>query len=519
MKSICTLLLLLCFSHSFSQWTRVKQLPASNIFTLFHVGNTLYAGGTNLIYVSKNKGQKWDSTTAIPGLSSVSSIIDNIIIYKSELYASAHGKGVFKSIDGGKNWRSINAGIPKRVNVTDLCKFKGNLYAATEGSFGDPVYKLDSIGRISWVSFNKGLSGISSNMTSIIGTSNTLIAGANINGLYDYLPPKSTTWEERFFTNPPITGEGVADIVTGHDTLFLAGKTGLFYTSTDKGLTWNFFGNRLVTGATFLANAKQAIISSRYIFNGSSNTTLFYYIKKDSLQTPFVNFSTVTNHFTWKIDILGDKLWDASDHGLFFMPLSDLPGITAADDSDPIILPVHFESVNAVCEASKVVVKWKIVQQPNSSYYTIERSVDGINWTIIGENSAVQNNSTNSGYSFTDYKPVQNGLYRIAEHDADDTIQYSNVVYSSCITTDVFSTFPNPVHDNLFINITANSKSTALIEIFDKNAVLVKLQNTSVLQGSNHINIDMKSLANGIYHLLVKYNNGQTQKTIQILKQ
>src|SRR6476660_2904130 len=105
MKLILTLLCLLYYINSFSQWTRVEQLPSSNIFTLFHKDSALYAGGTNVIYVSKNKGQTWDSTMAVPGLSPASSLIDNIIVYKNELYVSAASKGVFKSGDGGTTWQ------------------------------------------------------------------------------------------------------------------------------------------------------------------------------------------------------------------------------------------------------------------------------------------------------------------------------------------------------------------------------------------------------------------------------
>ena len=87
-RILFTLTLLLSFSNSFSQWTRVQQLPSTNIFTLFHKDSVLYAAGTNVIYVSNNKGQTWDSTTAIPKLSSGSSMISHIIVYKNELYAA-----------------------------------------------------------------------------------------------------------------------------------------------------------------------------------------------------------------------------------------------------------------------------------------------------------------------------------------------------------------------------------------------------------------------------------------------
>jgi len=516
-KYIITILSLFSFSFSFSQWTRVQQLPSSDIFTLFHKDNVLYAGGTNVIYVSNNKGQTWDSTTAIPQLSPVSSMINNIIVYKNELYASAPSKGVFKSMDNGATWQNISAGIFPQV--TDFCEYRGDLYAATEGNFGNPVFKLDPVSRTNWLSFSDGLSSISTVINSIISTSTTLVTGANNNALYDYLPPNSTTWEERFLTNPPIVNEGAFDIITAHDTLFWSGKTGFFYMSTDNGLSWNFFGDRLVTGASFIVNAKQALISSRYIFDGVNNTTLFYYIKKDSLQHPFRNFSVVANHFTWKIDILGDKLWDASDRGLFYMPLSDLPGIAAADDVAAAVLPVHFISLDANCEKGKVLLTWKTAQEQNSSRFDIERSVDGSRWTVISNLPAAGNSSTEKAYSFTDNTPLQNNFYRIGEYDLDGKVQYSSLLRSSCNTPDIFSVWPNPVHDRLFINIVSGNASQATINIFDSKGALVRTQRANLLKGSNRLTADMKFPANGVYHLSVNWNNGQMKKTVAVLKQ
>jgi len=92
MKLIFTLVSVLSFSTSFSQWTRVEQLPSSDIFTVYHKDNILYAGGKRKIYVSKDEGQTWDSTTTIPG----PPLINNIIVYKDELYAACAPSGVLK---------------------------------------------------------------------------------------------------------------------------------------------------------------------------------------------------------------------------------------------------------------------------------------------------------------------------------------------------------------------------------------------------------------------------------------
>jgi hypothetical protein len=191
--------------------------------------------------------------------------------------------------------------------------------------------------------------------------------------------------------------------------------------------------------------------------------------------------------------------------------------LTLSNDNN--LLPVHFISVNANCEGNKVLLKWKTAQEQNSSRFDIERSVDGIRWTVVGNVPASNNSNTEIDYYFTDNNPQQNGFYRIAEYDLDGKVQYSIVVRSLCDTTDLFKLWPNPVREMAFINIVSNSGSQAMIKIFDSKGALVKEQKYTLSQGNNQLSIDMRSLTNGIYSLSVNWNNGQMKKTVQVLKQ
>src|SRR5437762_12840939 len=127
MKLIFTLLFLLNLNVSFSQWTRVEQLPASDIFSLYKKNNTIYAGGIKIVDFSNDNGETWDSTSRVPQLITV----DNVIVHNDELYASSVGRGVYKSPDGGATWQNISSGIPPIIS--DFCEWQGDLYAATLG--------------------------------------------------------------------------------------------------------------------------------------------------------------------------------------------------------------------------------------------------------------------------------------------------------------------------------------------------------------------------------------------------
>jgi Secretion system C-terminal sorting domain len=182
-------------------------------------------------------------------------------------------------------------------------------------------------------------------------------------------------------------------------------------------------------------------------------------------------------------------------------------------------LPVRFILFNANCEGNKVLLTWKTAQEQNSSHFNIESSADGISWAVTGNLPAAGNSSNESSYSFTDNNPVQNGFYRIAEYDLNGNAQYSSILRSSCSTADGFRLWPNPVHEQVYINIVTGNQSQAIIKVLDSKGALVKMQRSSLLQGSNQLSVDMKTLANGIYEVAVGWNDGQMNKTVRVLKE
>ena len=201
------------------------------------------------------------------------------------------------------------------------------------------------------------------------------------------------------------------------------------------------------------------------------------------------------------------------------MSLSDLPGISAVDPSPLTSLPVQFTLFNAKCDNKKVLLTWKTAQEQNTSHFDIEKSEDGIHWTVIRHVPAAGNSNSERSYSFTDNNPVQNNYYRIVEFDLNGRSQFTSIVQATCNTTNTFNLWPNPVHDKAFINITADNASQVMIKIFDSKGSLVKMQRAMVLQGSNQFNVDMKPLASGVYSVSIDWNNGQMKKTVQVLKQ
>jgi hypothetical protein len=237
------------------------------------------------------------------------------------------------------------------------------------------------------------------------------------------------------------------------------------------------------------------------------------------LQNSFVPFSFIPGHYTYRPEIFGNKLWDASTEGLFYMSLSNLPGISGDDTLSTVILPVQFVFFNANCEDNNVLLRWKTAQELNSSHFSIERSRDGINWTSIGNQVSAGTSNSERNYSFVDHSPLPEGYYRIAEFDLDGKVQYTGTIRSACHTPALFRLRPNPVRDLVYIDLTAAENSMARLQVFDSKGALVRMQENVVLAGQNQLSLDMKDLTSGLYTISVYLKNGKFSKTVQVVKQ
>ena len=83
---------------------------------------------------------------------------------------------------------------------------------------------------------------------------------------------------------------------------------------------------------------------------------------------------------------------------------------------------------------------------------------------------------------------------------------------------DVWKAWPNPASQTLFLNITASKESKVVIKISDSKGTLIAIHNYYLMQGSNQLNIDIKKLAAGVYHVLGEWDNGNMKKLVTLVK-
>lgn len=175
-------------------------------------------------------------------------------------------------------------------------------------------------------------------------------------------------------------------------------------------------------------------------------------------------------------------------------------------------LPLQFLSFKAQCGNETITLDWTTAQEQHTGHFTVQRSIDGTDWDSIGEIKAAGNSTAPTTYTYTDAEQQGKALYRLAETDLDGRENFSPIATADCRLTTNIKAWPNPVKDNLTLEITATETKQAAITIYDSKGALLTSQQQTLSAGINQVWINMSSYPPGVYHL----NTGT--KTIQILK-
>lgn len=164
-------------------------------------------------------------------------------------------------------------------------------------------------------------------------------------------------------------------------------------------------------------------------------------------------------------------------------------------------LPLTITNLYAEKSASTIILKWDTESEQNIKNYQIQRSVDGISFSTIGN---VQSNSTalQNNYQFIDIKPeTGNNFYRLVINEMNGNYTYSKIVESNFITSANFNIKFNPVKDYIQLD-----------GFEGYNYKIINFNGQQIIKGIIHSNtIDVSLLNRGNYSLMIKNKNGSTK--------
>jgi hypothetical protein len=175
-----------------------------------------------------------------------------------------------------------------------------------------------------------------------------------------------------------------------------------------------------------------------------------------------------------------------------------------------IVLPTVIKEFAAAENNGQVLLNWQLAESVHSGY-SIQHSSDGKHWQEL---QVVHEKILYPGtYSYLHMQASSgNNFYRIKLFSSSGHL-YSAVKSVALKGEAAFATWPNPVHDKLYISGNANKQTPvrAVLCDFMGNAI----QNVEIHNGINAI--DMKSVSAGCYILKIETTAGTrvVQKVIK----
>jgi len=177
------------------------------------------------------------------------------------------------------------------------------------------------------------------------------------------------------------------------------------------------------------------------------------------------------------------------------------------------IVPVKFTFFKATETKGGNLLAWNTAQESGNSYFEVEHSRDGINFSVIGR---VQGNGTTSiphSYSFT-HEGISSGLhfYRLAQTDLDGRKSHGAIIsVNNKGNAHTVNINPNPVAGEVILSGPGASEGT-IYRILNRAG-------SSVLYGQMKTGgkINVSGLLKGIYFIRLQTKTGE-QLTGQFVK-
>lgn len=176
-------------------------------------------------------------------------------------------------------------------------------------------------------------------------------------------------------------------------------------------------------------------------------------------------------------------------------------------------LPVHWLSFTGSPVNRRVLLNWITDQEPDNLLFDIERkNINGI-FEKIGR---VNSRGINGGnYEFYDDYPDEVNFYRLKQMNMDGSFTYSNIVKVELSKIFTLVVYPNPVKDQLTIEMPEAYKKGTLRVINTTGEVVF----TSTLNNAYRKTIDVSNMPSGTYIIEVRSVTGaQIQKTLLVQK-
>ena len=407
--------------------------------------------------------------------------LDNIEFIENEIATN----GTNFAGGGGIYLASTNVKLNRLKFIGNNAKSGGGIYASvanTTAKLGNSIFYNNSAGNggAIYLANNGGSSSVSINLEIVNNT----------------------------FYNNTATSNGGAIYLYNH-----ANNTLTINNSVLLGNTATTDGNDIFKGTAATLTVTNSITQGTTGTNVNTTATVAdVFLSTTDTDADFLKLKPVTSNPA--INGGDENKYDAGVYGNI-----DLAGTTRGSGAidmgaykNQLPLPIKLANFSAKANGNSVVVNWVTETETNNSYFILEKSTDGVNFSII---TTAPSKGNGASYSHTDFSPTSdNNYYRLTQVDNDGTkVTYDPLVVNFSLKVGKVSVYPNPaVGGKVTINL-AGQKFTSLQLV---NTYGQKLQSLSIAPNETEKVITLSAYPSGTYFIVL--TNGTEKAVKKVIK-
>ena len=181
--------------------------------------------------------------------------------------------------------------------------------------------------------------------------------------------------------------------------------------------------------------------------------------------------------------------------------------------SDKAQASVSLTNFNALREKKSIVIRWITYSEVNSSYFIIERSGNGTDFTPLTRIDGAGNSNSLRKYEFRDTDPLpRKNYYRLNLVDQKGNSKLSDIVSpvatSNVKEVKITSVYPNPFEDRFTIDFTTPSDQQFTLMLLSPDGKIVHAQTVTGIKGNNSILVDPEvPLEKGTYMIPILFGD------------
>lgn len=186
-------------------------------------------------------------------------------------------------------------------------------------------------------------------------------------------------------------------------------------------------------------------------------------------------------------------------------------------------LPIELLSFTGSYKTDYNLIEWITASEKDNDFYTLERSLDAVNWEVLNTIDAAGNSTQTRFYNYKDYTFAGNTInyYRLKQTDTNGSFEYSSII--SIETSEgskmaVKDVYPNPANETINCELFTPKNGEVLVEVLDFTGSIVGKNVLKVQTGKNDLITDLSALKNGIYLLKITSEKDNFKSVSKVIK-